>query len=83
MFIRIIVKVQNVRKTRKTVNFEHIFDIFSVQCNWLVLILLALWVQIIKRNPGSFFNHLNANYAKKIEFWDKVKKDIYKKAKNP
>ena len=41
MFIWIIVNVQNVRKTKKTFNFEHIFDIFSVQCNWFVLILFA------------------------------------------
>ena len=44
-----------------------------------------LWVQVIKRNPenwyGSYFNHLNANFAIKIEFWDDVKKDIYKRLK--
>ena len=38
MFIQFIVNAHNVRKTPKMANFDHIFDVYSIQYNRIVLI---------------------------------------------
>ena len=63
MFIQFIVNAHNVRKTTKMVNFDHIFDVFSVQYNWIVLIYFSS----CQTSPGTSLEYPHHTHYK--YFW--------------
>ena len=62
MFIQFIVNAHNVRKTTKMVNFDHIFDVFSVQYNWIVLIYFSS----CQTSPGTSLEYPHHILLEKI-----------------
>ena len=65
MFIQFIVNAHNVRKTTKMVNFDHIFDVFSVQYNWIVLIHFAS----CQTSPGTSLEYPHHIHLSIFENW--------------
>ena len=68
MFIQFIVNAHNVRKTTKMVNFDHIFDVFSIQYKRIVLIHFSS----CQTSPGTsleYPHHMHLSIFENWPFW--------------